>query len=69
MNDLAKSHKSRRSRRGESPELLDLTGFPLWRDDKIGIETTFNELINIGVIYNPLARRMTRRKCFFSVTL
>jgi hypothetical protein len=34
MNEdgLAKSQKSRRSRAGGSPELLDLTGFPLSRE-------------------------------------
>jgi hypothetical protein len=34
MNEdgLAKSQKSCRSRAGESPELLDLTGFPLSRE-------------------------------------
>jgi hypothetical protein len=40
-----KSQESRRSRGGGSPELLDLTGFPLSRNDEIGIKTTFYELI------------------------
>jgi hypothetical protein len=40
-----KSQESRRSRGGGSSELLDLTGFPLSRNDGIGIKTTFYELI------------------------
>jgi hypothetical protein len=32
VDDLVKSQKSRRSRGGGSPELLDLTGFPLSRE-------------------------------------
>jgi hypothetical protein len=32
FDDFVKSQKSRRSREGGSPELLDLTGFPLSRE-------------------------------------
>jgi hypothetical protein len=41
LDDLVKSQKSRRSRGGGSPELLDLTGFPLSREWQKGAKEDF----------------------------
>jgi hypothetical protein len=52
-DDPVKSQKSRRSRAGGSPELLDLPGFPLSRrNDEIGIKTTFYESIFDEQLYD-----------------